>query len=198
MAGVKSETGAMTSNGGAVLEGCSHITRRSVSATGIAITMALALAGCWETTTTVPAPELAAVNPRDACPAQSFSAFIDAFAESAELQRRYTRIPLEHGRLDLDMAIRQGASEDQAFTTRTIHSFDEIPFLDRKDGGRIFPSRKKRLKKHFEIRMEPDDERHSNHVIAAIYIPDTGVWVQFRFMKTENCWNLAVVDDRST
>jgi hypothetical protein len=156
------------------------------------IWMAGALSGCLATTM-APAPE---ARTSAACPAQSFSAFVDAFAESAALQRRFTRVPFEYGHLDQDLAVT--GPQDQAFSTRTVNSFDAIPLFDWKDDGRIFPSKKKRLKWHLEIGIGTDDEeRHANHIIATVGIPDTGFRLQYRFVKTDNCWMLVVIDDRS-
>jgi hypothetical protein len=82
--------------------------------------------------------EAAAAPMGGACPAENFFAFIDAFAESATIQRRYTRAPLKYGQLDATLL---GTSkEDEAFSTRTVNSFEAIPLFDRKEGGRIFPT----------------------------------------------------------
>jgi len=48
-----------------------------------------------------PAQQIAyATKANVACPSQDFSKFMQAFSDSADLQRRFTSLPLEYGRLD--------------------------------------------------------------------------------------------------
>jgi hypothetical protein len=151
----------------------------------------------YSSATTHPSiPEVADATTSETCPAQNFSSFVDAFAESAAIQRRYTRIPLEYGHLNTDLI--GTLKEDKAFSTRTINSFEAVPSFDRKDGGRIFRSKKKRLERGLEIRIGPSDERETNSTIATIFLPDSGFHVEYRFVKTTNCWILVGIDDRST
>jgi hypothetical protein len=140
--------------------------------------------------------EVAAAPMGGTCPARSFSAFIDAFAESAAIQGRYTRIPLAYGHLDATLL--GTPKEDNAFSTRTINSFEAIPSFDRTDKGRIFPSKKKRVEEGVEITIGAEKEHSGTGMIAAIVLPDAGLRVEYRFVKTNNCWYLVEIDDWST
>ena len=141
-------------------------------------------------------PEVAAATVSGACPGENFSAFIEAFAESAAIQRRYTHVPLEYGYLDARLI--GTTKEDKAFSRRTINSFEAIPSFDRKDGGRIFPSKKQRTEEGLEVRVGAGSERSGSGVVATIGLPDAGLSVQYRFVRSGNCWNLIGIDDRST
>jgi hypothetical protein len=134
-----------------------------------------------------------AASPSPACP--DFSAFIEAFAESAAIQRRYTRIPLVYGHLDAELL--GTAREDTAFSTRSIASFRAIPIFDITDGGRIFASKKKRIRKGFAIKVSVDGEYSEEAITAAVVLPDTGFRLQYRFVKSNTCWILVEIDDRS-
>jgi hypothetical protein len=97
-------------------------------------------------------PERAA--PAVACPSEDFSVFIHGFAESAAVQRAFTKFPLEYGQVDQDLV---GTGKPD-FNERTIRSFQEIPLFDKADGKRIFPSainRKKIKCKSKSRRTEP-------------------------------------------
>jgi hypothetical protein len=140
--------------------------------------------------------EAAAAPTSGTCAAQNFSAFIEVFSESAAMQRRYTHMPLVYGLLDANML--GTLKEDDAFSTRTINSFEALPFFNKMDGGRIFPSKKKRREQGLEIKVDADSEHGGNGMIAAIILPDTGVYVGYRFEATGTCWTLVEIDDRST
>ncbi|HWN50344.1 MAG TPA: hypothetical protein VNO18_11055 [Xanthobacteraceae bacterium] len=167
----------------------------------VAVILPGTLFGCLEipySSPITPAPiaEVANTTTSATCPGQNFSAFIDAFAESAALQRRYTRMPLKYGHLDAQLI--GTPKEDKAFSTRTINSFETIPLFDPKDGGRIFSSKTKRLKQGFEIKIDSNDESTTNRTVVTIFLPDTGFHLQYQFVKTNNCWTLIRIDDRST
>jgi hypothetical protein len=125
-----------------------------------------------------------------ACPSQDFSAFFKAFSESAEVQRKFTRLPLEYGQVDQDLV---GTGKPD-FSTRTITSFEKIPLFDKSDGGRIFPSSKKRLNNHLAIKIESGE---SANIRVMLYLPDTGFHIYFKFINTDFCWRLFEVDDES-
>ena len=130
------------------------------------------------------------------CPGQTFSTFIDAFSESSAIQRQYTQIPLAYGQLDQTLL---GTSrEDEAFSTKNISSFEAIPSFNKKDNGRIFPSKSNRLKYRLELNVMSGNEHSRNEMIAAFVIPDTGFYVEYRFVKHRSCWKLVEINDRST
>jgi hypothetical protein len=139
--------------------------------------------------------ELAAAEVSGACPAKSFSAFVDVFAESAAIQRRYIQIPIKYGLLDATLI--GTIKEDSAFSVRTIKSFEALPFFDRQDGGRILPSKQERMKKGLEIRIV-DSGKKEDGIFASVFLPDSGSHVEYRFARTNNCWKLVEIDDDST
>lgn len=165
----------------------------------VAVFLAGTLSGCWEATfssteSTPPLPETASVPARGPCPSQNFPAFLDAFGESATIQRNFTRLPLEYGQLNAGLI--GTPREDAAFATRSINAFDAIPVYDRKDGGRVLRSKAKRRERGLKINVEPDGE-DKNTKIATVFIPGTGFRLQFHFVNTETCWELVRIDDRS-
>jgi hypothetical protein len=140
--------------------------------------------------------EAVAATTSSACPARGFSEFVQAFAERVEIQRRYTRLPLLYGHLDVYSI--GTTRENEAFSRRIIASFEAIPLVDPKDGGRLFPSKAKRTKNGFEVKIGPDDENPNVHTIATVFLPDTGFALVYRFIKSGTCWVLVGIDDRST
>jgi hypothetical protein len=175
-----------------------HIDSTLIRRAFVAVFLAGTLSGCWEatlsSTESMPAPEAASVPARGPCPSQDFPAFLDAFGESATVQRNFTRLPLEYGQLNAGLI--GTPREDAAFVTRTINAFDAIPVYDRKDGGRVLRSKAKRRERGLKINVEPYGE-DKNTKIATVFIPRTGFQLQFHFVNTETCWELVRIDDRS-
>ena len=112
-------------------------------------------------------------------------------------------MPLEYGEV-IDPGYPEPSRE---YAQRLIESFEKMPLFDRKDGGRIFPSRTKRNRDDLVIvrekgmrenpefpeeRISPDDE------VVLLFIGSTGFGVYFRFARTENCWLLEAIHDKST
>ena len=139
--------------------------------------------------------EAQAATSKPACPAREFSSFVEAFAESATIQRQYTRLPLVYGHLDQNLV--GTARENKAFSRRIINSFEAIPLFDPADGGRIFSSKMKIAKKEFEMEVKTPPEYPGNHTIATIFTPDAGFRLHYRFIKSGGCWTLIGIDDRS-
>jgi hypothetical protein len=140
--------------------------------------------------------ESAAATARPACPSQDFAEFVDAFAESADLQKQRTRIPLVYGRLNAELLGTE--RENEAFTRRRIKSFEKIPLLDPDDGGRIFFSKVKRTKNRLEMRIGATSDEPERATTATVFLPDTGFGLIYRFIKTDDCFTLIGIDDRST
>lgn len=168
----------------------------------VPVILAGALAGCLFTngSTTVPAPDAhlasASAVDRIPCPSRDFPAFLDAFGESVEVQRGYTRIPLEYG--EVDAGSHGKPRQEKTFTTRTINAFDAIPVSDAKDGGRILRSKVKRREKGLRIKVEPDSEASPDTKTVTILLPGTGFHLEYHFVSTDSCWELVRIDDRST
>jgi hypothetical protein len=163
-----------------------------------AVIVAAPLCGClWEVADLhAPAAEAAAPPaPRGACPSQNFPAFLDAFGESVEVQRGYTRIPLEYGQSSGGM--NGTPREKEVLKTRTINSFDAIPISDGKDGGRILRSKAKRRERGLKLTVEPDGD-DATRKTATIVLPGTRFRLDFHFVSTDTCWELVRIDDRTT
>jgi len=139
--------------------------------------------------------EAHAATSKPACPARDFHSFVEAFAESAAVQRQYTRLPFVYGHLDVDLI---GTDDDKAFSRKLIRSFDAIQYRDPEDDNRIFPSNTKRKKKGFRIQIGRLAEYPGNKTIVLLFLPDTGFGLYFRFVRAEGCWSLIGIDDRST
>jgi hypothetical protein len=140
---------------------------------------------------------------RSACPSREFAAFFQAFSRQAELQRRYTRLPLQHGILDIDVT-------PDVFRKKMIGRFEEIPQYNKQTMA-IFPSaaRIKAEKLEIEIRTSKSPKPHKgappestvenpNNAVALLYLPDTGFQVYYRFRRAAGCWFLIGISDRST
>jgi len=178
--------------------GAAYVNPRLVRHALVAAILAQTLSGCFEIiNSSTDAPAAQAVSPvtRGPCPSQDFPVFLDAFGESVEVQRGYTHIPLSYGRLNAGLI--GTPRENEAFTSRTINSFEAIPIFDSKDGGRILRSKAKRRERGLKIRVEPDREDDRNTKTVTVLLPPTGFHLEFVFVSTDTCWELVRIDDRS-
>lgn len=137
-----------------------------------------------------------------ACPAQDFSKFLQVFSDSADVQRQFTRLPLEYGQVDVG-----SVGTPQEYTLRMIGTFEKIPTFDRQNGGTIFPNKGKRTKERLFVRQVtgaredpefPEERRSPDDRVVRLFIPDTGFGIYFRFAKFEGCWFLRAIHDKST
>jgi hypothetical protein len=163
--------------------------------------LAAPLSGCfematWSTASPIPvvAPDPAVARPP--CPSQEFPVFLDAFGESVEVQRGYTRIPLTYAQLNAGLI--GTPKEAEAVNARTINSFDAIPISDGKDGGRILRSKAKRQQRGLRVKVEPDREDAPGTKTVTVVLPHTGFHLEYQFANTDACWELVRIDDRST
>jgi hypothetical protein len=119
---------------------------------------------------------------RPACPSKDFTKFFDAFAESAEIQKTFTQLPLTYGLLHLS---------EFKFSRRRIASFEMIPSYNTEDSGAIFPTLGVRTKFGNLIYMGNGAGNRTaiwrRHTAGAN--ADEG---------SNNCWKLYAIDDRST
>jgi hypothetical protein len=178
--------------------GAAHVDFRLLRRMFVAAVLAQTLSGCFEILSTdvpAPTPRVAPAVTREPCPSQDFPAFLDAFGESVETQRAYTRIPLVYGQLNAGLIGTPRA--DEAVKTRTINSFDAIPISDGKDGGRILRSKAKRRDRGLKIRVEPDREDSQNTKIVTVLLPHTGFHLEYQFANNDECWELVRIDDRT-
>jgi len=178
--------------------GAAHVNFRLLRRAFVAAVLAQTLSGCFETIWTdvpAPTPQAAPTMTRGPCPAQSFPAFLDAFGESVETQRAYTRIPLVYGHLNAGLI--GTPRENEAVKTRMINSFDAIPIADGKDGGRILRSKSKRQQRGLRLRVEPDREDGQNTKLVTVLLPHTGFHLEYQFANNDECWELVRIDDRT-
>ena len=137
------------------------------------------------------------------CPSREFGIFLKAFSVRSDLQRSFTRFPLEHGMLNVD-----ALGTDDEFKTRLIERFEDVPQL--KDGV-IFPGEKRRKKyglrekiitrENFKPRPDDDPEdviNDSESATVMLFLPDTGFRIYYRFRRDARCWFLYGISDRST
>jgi hypothetical protein len=137
-----------------------------------------------------------------ACPSQDFSKFMQVFSDSADVQRRFTWLPLEYGQVDVG-----ALGTSQEYTRRMIGTFEKIPTLDRQSGGAIFPNKSKRTRGHLlmkevtgkpESPEYPEERRSPDDRVVMLSIADTGFHIYYRFTKSEGCWFLHAIHDKST
>jgi hypothetical protein len=139
------------------------------------------------------------------CPSREFSAFFKVFSTRSDVQRKFTRFPLDYLRLDAELIGTD--KEDQAFKTRLIERFEDIPLFNK---GVIFPDEKERKKNELRVEVttrknshsspDADPERvinDSESATATIFVPDTGFRIHFRFRRDSRCWFLYGISDRS-
>jgi len=136
------------------------------------------------------------------CPSKNFSRFLDLFSDNANLQRRFTRMPLEYWEV-IDPGYAEPSRE---YAQRTIESFEMIPLLDRRDGGRIFPSRTKRNRDDLVIVREkgmhenpefPEERDAPDDQVVELFTGGTGFGIYFRFALSGDCWFLEAIHDKS-
>src|ERR1044072_340037 len=144
-----------------------------------------------------------------ACPSQDFTAFFRVFSMRADVQRKYTRLPLEYGVVDMD-----AETDDGSFKTRAIAKFEDIPQY-RPVNGAIFPTAAEMEEDSGEGKLEvriatkknsasgknaPPETiiTRSDRATASLYLGETNFQVHYRFKKDAGCWFLFGISDRST
>ncbi len=135
------------------------------------------------------------------CPSQDFGEFLRSFAESVEIQRRFTQLPLIHTLRDLD-------PPPKLITTK-IAVFEKIEPNFPEDNGSVFPSAATRSARDYSIVVKNgtsgyfsiEEARRSNVGAKArgasvfLYIENTDSGVYYRFKRERNCWFLYEIDD---
>ena len=120
------------------------------------------------------------------CPYRDFAAFISAFSEQPNLQRRFTIFPLKY----------QDYDDDFNLKASVISSFEAVPTFNPEFGRTIFANAKQRKSQKLEIEIEREKQNEFRDVV--LVVPDTGVNVHYLFKKTEKCWFLYEIRDTST
>jgi hypothetical protein len=142
-----------------------------------------------------------AADERPACPSPDFSKFLHAFSSRADVQRQFTRLPLEYGQVNLDAIGTEGE-----YRLRTIEKFEKIPSFDIRSGGTIIPNERRRMKEHERLVLEtmledpefPSERKTRDDKVARLFIDDTGFHIYYRFQWTDGCWFLRAIHDKST
>jgi hypothetical protein len=141
---------------------------------------------------------------RHACPSPDFRKFLHAFSGRADVQRKFTRLPLEYGQLDT-----AAIGTEKEYSLRTIKEFEKIPSFDVQGGGIIIPDERHRTNNHERLAVqpkkgEPEDPEYPGErkvredMIAILLIDGTGFHIYYRFQWTEGCWFLRAIHDKST
>ncbi|MEH2513949.1 hypothetical protein V1291_005303 [Nitrobacteraceae bacterium AZCC 1564] len=136
------------------------------------------------------------------CPSREFSAFFKAFSTRSDVQRSFTRFPLEYGKFNVD-----AIDTDEEFKTRLIERFEGVPLLNE---GVIFPSKEERKKNRLHVKTitrgnskhgpDADPEsviNDSESATVTLFVPDTGFRIHYRFRRDSRCWFLYGISDRS-
>lgn len=136
------------------------------------------------------------------CPSREFRIFFKVFSTRPDVQRNFTRFPLEHGVLNID-----ALDTDDEFKTRLIEKFEDVPQLR---DGMIFPGEKEKKKGGFREKIitrgnfkpRPDDDpedviNDSESATVMLFLPDTGFRIYYRFRRDSRCWFLYGISDRS-
>jgi hypothetical protein len=153
-------------------------------------------------------PNVTVAGKSDKCPSADFTLFLRAFSNSPVLQRKYTHLPLEFGLLDVSLI---GADkENDAFKSSMVNKFEKIPNYYPKSGT-VYPTllQMKKQGLRTEITTIKNSKTGENvfpeetitdpsRVTVLVTLPDTGVIVFYSFRKTQGCWFLYGISDRST
>jgi hypothetical protein len=154
-------------------------------------------------------PNVRAATGPSSCPSTDFAAFLHAFSQFPALQRRYTHFPLKFGLLDPDLVATD--KEDHAFKTSMIGTFEKIPNYY-PDSGTVFPTPTQMKEDGLETtifttknsKTVKDKNAFPEEIIndpasvtVLVNLPDTGLVVFYRFRKTQGCWFLFAISDRS-
>jgi hypothetical protein len=133
------------------------------------------------------------------CPSREFSVFFKVFSTRSDVQRKFTRFPLEYGVLDQE--------GDYEFKTKLIERFEDVPLLE---DGVIFPDEKQKKKGELRVKVimrgnfKPGPNADPEEVIkdtesatVTLFVPDTGFRIHYRFRRDSRCWFLYGISDRA-
>ena len=151
---------------------------------------------CASTESAQPIAE--AAKPSISCPSQEFSKFLQAFTDSADVQRQFTSLPIEYVLLDGG-----GGGE---YTLRMLGTFEEILALHRPSGGPIFPSKTERTRGRLVTKDvtgqhagegHPEERKSPGDRVVMLGIKNSGFVIYYRFAKSNGCWFLHAIHDKS-
>lgn len=117
--------------------------------------------------------------PHSTCPSREFSAFLSMFSESVDIQRDFTRYPLERQHLDL------GTSPEPKPVVRSLQR-NQVSFP-------VIPGAAERKLKSLSLRVENVDY---GAVKLLLVKADTDYQVVYLFRR-DSCWSLYRIEDWS-
>lgn len=113
-----------------------------------------------------------------ACPSPDFSAFLSAFAESAEVQKAFVQQPLK--------MLTTVPGDPEPEMQKSSLSGDQLKFP-------IIPDLAKREAQGLTLTVK---EEQGDHAVAILQKPDTDYVFEYRFVRGQ-CWQLEEVMDYS-
>lgn len=131
------------------------------------------------------------------CPSMNFHEFLRVFVDDEGVQRKFTKLPLE--KVQFDFKSRSGAKVVTLLSEKRNIQFPVIPLKkERKEKDQVIETFSSYTPYHDEefLRFLPQPRYDaSHHEIAAI---KSDKWqVFYSFEKTETCWNLVSIDDKT-
>jgi hypothetical protein len=134
------------------------------------------------------ASEANITRPGVACPSQDFNEFLAAFSESADLQRRYTLLPLQYGEYE--------TVAGTPTKWRKIKKIEDIPEFNA-ETGLVLRNSVQRSGKQLDLNIERRADGRLNDVI--IFEKEHGyngyaMRYYFNFQK-DGCWHLYAIKD---
>jgi hypothetical protein len=123
------------------------------------------------------------------CPSQKFTDFLAAFSERADLQRRYTLLPLQYG---------QASEPGGPIKWRKIKIIEEIPYFIA-ETQLLFRNSVQRSEKGLDVNIEPRPDPRLNEVVIFQKSQDgydgyDGYSVRYYFsFQMDRCWYLYAI-----
>ena len=129
---------------------------------------------------TTSAPSASAVEAAaNRCPSRTFEGFFAAFADSADLQRAFTRWPLRSDSVDA-----RAEPEPKPITKMLSVEALEVPLV---------PSRQQVADEGLEISFKTS----GNDTVVELIKPETDYMVSYYFERAGDCWRLYRKNDAS-
>lgn len=114
-----------------------------------------------------------------ACPTLELEGFLKAFADSADVQKAFTRFPLARRHLDKSAPLEPAPVVEQLPP-------DKVAFP-------VFPNEQARARQRLSLKIRG---RTSSRVEVVLLEEDTGHLIVFVFERS-TCWRLVLIDDQS-
>jgi hypothetical protein len=116
------------------------------------------------------------------CPSKDFDGFLSTFSERADVQKRYTHLPLQYGEY-ADIA-------GNRIKWRRIKMMKDIPqFIP--ETGLVLRSKSQRADKDLSFKIENVAQQRLREVV--IFLEDGGYNLRYYFGLMEDCWYLYAI-----